>query len=61
MSSPFAKSPDFAVAAHFRKDSGGRTLFLPLITKREAYFVDSPSDEKNCAREKSTQPHETAK
>ncbi len=45
MPSPFAKFLDFAVAAHFRKDSRGRTVFLPLITKREAYFIDSPSDE----------------
>jgi hypothetical protein len=45
MPSPFAKFLDFAVAAQFRKDSNGRTVFLPLVTKREAYFVDSPSDE----------------
>jgi hypothetical protein len=45
MPSPFAKFLDFALAARFRKDSNGRTVFLPLVTKREAYFVDSTSDE----------------
>jgi hypothetical protein len=45
MPSPFARLLDFAVAAQFRKDSSGRTVFLPLITKHEAYFVDSSSDE----------------
>jgi hypothetical protein len=45
MPSPFAKFLDFAVVAHFRHDSRGRTVFLPLITKDEAYFVDSPADD----------------
>jgi hypothetical protein len=45
MPSPFGKLLDFAVSAQFRKDSSGRVVFLPLITKREAYFVDSSSDE----------------
>jgi hypothetical protein len=45
MPSPFSKFLDFAVDAHFRKDSSGRTVFLPLIINREAYLVESPSDE----------------
>jgi len=45
MPSSFARLLDFAVAAQFRKEPSGRTVLLPLITKREAYFVDSPSDE----------------
>jgi hypothetical protein len=44
MPSPLARFLDFAVSAQFREDSRGRLVFLPLITKREAYFVDSPSD-----------------
>jgi hypothetical protein len=45
MPSPFAKFLDFAVAAQFRQDPRGRTVFLPLITKNQAYYVDSPADE----------------
>jgi hypothetical protein len=45
MPSPFTKFLDSAVAAQFRKDSSGRTVFFPFTPKREAYFVDSPSEE----------------
>jgi hypothetical protein len=45
MPPPFTKFLDSAVAAQFRKDSSGRTVFFPFTPKREAYFVDSPSDE----------------
>jgi hypothetical protein len=45
MPSPFTKFLDSAVAAQFRKTSSGRTVFFPFTPKREAYFVDSPSDE----------------
>jgi hypothetical protein len=45
MISPFSKLMDYAVEAHFRKDPSGRLVFLPLISKRQGYFVDSKSDE----------------
>jgi hypothetical protein len=45
MISPFARLVDYAVAFHFKKDPGGRLVFLPLISKGRGYFVDSKSDE----------------
>jgi hypothetical protein len=45
MSSPFSKMMNYAVEGHFRKDPSGRLVFLPLISKRQGYFVDSKSDE----------------
>jgi len=45
MISPFARLVDYAVGFHFRTDSGGRVVFLPLISKGQGYFVDSKVDE----------------
>jgi hypothetical protein len=45
MPSPFARLLDFAESAQFRKDSSGRMVFLPLISKGQGFFVDSLSDE----------------
>ena len=45
MISPFSKLMDYAVEVHFRIDRSGRLVFLPLISKRKGYFVDSKSDE----------------
>jgi hypothetical protein len=43
--SPFSRLIDLAISSQFRKDSSGRTVFLPLISKRDGYFVDSKLDE----------------
>jgi hypothetical protein len=45
MMSPFSRLIDLAIRSHFRKDASGRTVFLPLISKRDGYFVDSKPDE----------------
>jgi hypothetical protein len=45
MISPFASLVNYAVASHFRTDSKGRVVFLPLITKGQSYFVESKADE----------------
>jgi hypothetical protein len=45
MPSPSGKMLEYTVSWQFRQDSGGRTVFLPLISKDEGYFVDSHSDE----------------
>ena len=42
---PFSWLVDYAVGAHFRTDSRGRVVFLPLISKGKGYFVDSKADE----------------
>jgi hypothetical protein len=44
MPSPFGML-EYAVSLQFRKDSRGRLVFLPLISKGEGYFVDSHTDE----------------
>jgi len=44
MISWFSKLMDRAVDAHFRKDPGGRLVFVPE-TKGKCYFVDSKFDE----------------
>jgi len=45
MKSPLSSLIDLAVSSQFRKDPSGRTVFLPLISKRNGYFVDSKPDE----------------
>jgi hypothetical protein len=45
MMSPFSRLIDLAISSQFRKDPSGRTVFLPLISKRDGYFVDSKPDE----------------
>jgi hypothetical protein len=45
MISPFARLVDDAVGFHFRTDSSGRAVFLPLISKGRGYLVDSKADE----------------
>jgi hypothetical protein len=45
MMSPFSRLIDLAIGSQFRKDPSGRTVFLPLISKRDGYFVDSKPDE----------------
>jgi hypothetical protein len=45
MISPFSRLIDFAVSSQFKKDPGGRTVFLPMISKKNGYFVDSKPDE----------------
>jgi hypothetical protein len=45
MISPFVMLVDYAVGFHFRTDSSGRAVFLPLITKGQGYFVDSTTEE----------------
>jgi hypothetical protein len=45
MISLFFKLMDQQVDGQFRKDPGGRLVFLPLGRKAKAYFVDSKSDE----------------
>jgi hypothetical protein len=42
---PFTKAMDHQVNRQFRKDPSGRLVFLPFGPKRNAYFVDSKSDE----------------
>jgi hypothetical protein len=42
---PFTKAMDRHVERQFRKDPNGRLVFLPFGSKRNAYFVDSKSDE----------------
>jgi hypothetical protein len=42
---PFTKALDRHVDSQFRKDPSGRLVFLPFGRKRNAYFVDSKSDE----------------
>lgn len=41
----FSKIMDASVDAHFRKDLGGRLVFIPFNHKGKRYFVDSKSDE----------------
>jgi hypothetical protein len=45
MISPFSRLINLAVSSQFRKDPSGRTVFLPLISKRDGYFVDAKPDE----------------
>jgi hypothetical protein len=45
MISPFARLVDYTVGFHFRTDSSGRGVFLPLISKGQGYFVESNTDE----------------
>jgi hypothetical protein len=45
MISIFSKLIDYGVAAQFRKDPSGRLVFLPLVPRKKAYFVDSKSEE----------------
>lgn len=41
---------DYTLGFHFRKNSSGQLVFLPLISKGKAYFVESQADEeKLCA------------
>jgi hypothetical protein len=45
MISLFSRLINKAVDFQFRKDPGGRLVFLPFGPKKKAYFVDSKSDE----------------
>jgi hypothetical protein len=45
MISPFSTLINLAVSSQFCKDPSGRTVFLPLISKRDGYFVDAKPDE----------------
>src|SRR5271166_5078645 len=45
MISIFANAMDRHVDGHFMKDPSGRLVFLPFGLKKQAYFVDSKSDE----------------
>jgi hypothetical protein len=45
MISLFSRLTDYGVDCHFRKDPSGRLVFLPLGPRKNAYFVDSKSDE----------------
>jgi hypothetical protein len=45
MISPFSRLIDYGVETQFRKDSSGRTVFLPFGPRKKAYFVDSKADE----------------
>ena len=45
MTSPFSRAMDYHVERQFRRDPGGRLVFLPFGSKGKAYFVDSKSDE----------------
>jgi hypothetical protein len=36
---------DKAIEFHFRRDPGGRLVFLPFGPKKDAYFIDSTVDE----------------
>ena len=45
MISPFSRLIDLAVSSQFKKDPSGRTVFLPMISKKSGYFVDSKPDE----------------
>ena len=45
MISLFSRTMDRAVDLQFRKDPGGRLVFLPFGPRKKAYFVDSKSDE----------------
>jgi len=40
-----SKILDAAVERQFRKDPGGRLVFVPFSLKRKCYFVDSKADE----------------
>jgi hypothetical protein len=42
---PFTRAMDRQVERQFRKDPGGRLVFLPFGSKGKGYFVDSKSDE----------------
>ena len=45
MISPLARLVDYTVGFHFRTDSTGQAVFLPLISKGQGYFLDSKADE----------------
>jgi hypothetical protein len=45
MISPFSRFIDLAVNSQFKKDSTGRSVFLPMVSKKNGYFVDSKPDE----------------
>ena len=45
MISIFSNAMDRHVDGHFMKDPSGRLVFLPFGLKKQAYFVDSKSDE----------------
>jgi hypothetical protein len=45
MSSLFSRLMDGGVESHFRRDQGGRLVFIPFTLKGKCYFVDSKSDE----------------
>jgi hypothetical protein len=47
---PFTRAMDRQVERQFRKDKGGRLVFLPFGSKGKGYFVDSKSDEEKSER-----------
>ena len=42
---PLFSRMETAVDRQFRKDRGGRLVFIPVSLKRKCYFVDSREDE----------------
>jgi hypothetical protein len=43
--SVFSKLMDQAVESHFRRDRGGRMVFIPFSLRRNCYFVDAKADQ----------------